>query len=202
MLGPIFIREWLTLPRRPQHYFTRALYLGALWSDKTFQALAMTVLFLVLYLCLTQALALAPRVLASFADSVPMIHADTMQYWQTTFDPFAALAEVIDPPEKSEGPSAAVRFAIAMLILSALLNGIGIMMLRVWNPSGEPIMQREVIGAAPIDPANPDRIHAAPGKARPVWANPIMWREIATRAYGRRPLLVKIAYFVVLALVC
>src|SRR5579872_2977137 len=31
MLGPIFNREWLTLPRRPAHYFTRVLYLGALW---------------------------------------------------------------------------------------------------------------------------------------------------------------------------
>src|SRR5438132_1523179 len=31
MLGPIFIREWLTLPRRSGHYFTRSLYLGALW---------------------------------------------------------------------------------------------------------------------------------------------------------------------------
>ena len=50
-------------------------------------------------------------------------------------------------------------------------------------------------------PAEPDRIHAAPGKVRPVWANPILWREIATRAYGRRPLLVKAAYFLVLGLV-
>ena len=31
MLGPIFIREWLTLPRRPAHYFARTLYLGAMW---------------------------------------------------------------------------------------------------------------------------------------------------------------------------
>src|SRR5688500_14512782 len=31
MLGPIFIREWLTLPRRSGHYFTRSLYLGGLW---------------------------------------------------------------------------------------------------------------------------------------------------------------------------
>ena len=31
MLGPIFIREWLTVPRRPRHYLTRALFLGALW---------------------------------------------------------------------------------------------------------------------------------------------------------------------------
>ena len=31
MLGPIFIREWLILPRRSRHYFTRTLYLGGLW---------------------------------------------------------------------------------------------------------------------------------------------------------------------------
>ena len=38
------------------------------------------------------------------------------------------------------------------------------------------------------------------GRSRTVGANPILWREIFTRAYGRRPLLVKTAYFVVLAL--
>src|ERR1700680_753385 len=31
MLGPIFVREWLTLPRRPRHYVMRSLYLGLLW---------------------------------------------------------------------------------------------------------------------------------------------------------------------------
>src|SRR4051794_28364880 len=31
MLGPIFIREWLTVPRRPRHYVTRALFLGTVW---------------------------------------------------------------------------------------------------------------------------------------------------------------------------
>jgi ABC-type transport system involved in multi-copper enzyme maturation permease subunit len=165
--------------------------LVALWRDKTFQALAMTVLFLVLYICLVQAMAFAPLVVES-------LDADSVRYWQTTLDPFAALNEVLDPPEVTIGMPAAARFGVAMLTLAAVLNGIGIVMLRVWNPSGEPIMQREVVGAEPNDP---DRIHAAPGKARPVWANPIMWREIATRAYGRRPLLVKTAYFVVLGLV-
>src|SRR5207253_10790124 len=36
---------------------------------------------------------------------------------------------------------------------------------------------------------------------RAVWTNPILWREIATRGYGRRPLLVKAAYFLVLGLI-
>src|SRR5437879_5547094 len=31
MLGPIFAREWLTLPRRVRHYLTRVAYLGLLW---------------------------------------------------------------------------------------------------------------------------------------------------------------------------
>ena len=31
MLGPIFNREWLTLPRRPRHYLMRSLSLGGLW---------------------------------------------------------------------------------------------------------------------------------------------------------------------------
>src|SRR5438093_5883471 len=31
MLGPIFVREWLTLPRRARHYVSRTLYLGLLW---------------------------------------------------------------------------------------------------------------------------------------------------------------------------
>src|SRR5262249_45316201 len=45
------------------------------------------------------------------------------------------------------------------------------------------------------------KAHAAPGKLRAVWANPVLWREIRTLAYGRRPLLVKFAFGVVLALI-
>jgi hypothetical protein len=37
---------------------------------------------------------------------------------------------------------------------------------------------------------------------RHIPGNPILWREIYTRAYGRRPLLVKLAYLLVLAGVC
>jgi ABC-type Na+ efflux pump permease subunit len=34
-----------------------------------------------------------------------------------------------------------------------------------------------------------------------VWENPILWREVKTLAYGRRPLLIKLAFGIVLALV-
>src|SRR5439155_26458911 len=91
-------------------------------------------------------------------------------------------------------------FTGVMLLLSAGLVAWGIARLRVWNPSGEPIMQREIPEAE--EEKDRAKAHAAPGAERAVWTNPILWREIRTLAYGRRPLLVKIAYFLVLGLIC
>src|SRR5262249_43868478 len=151
--------------------------------------LAMTVLFLVLYLCLVEALPLLP------------FDAETVMRLQIALSPRMALARVLGEPDADDRLFASLSFSGTMTVLAILLNGWGIWRLRVWNPSGEPLMQREVVGEkAAVEPD--ERVHAAPGKARPVWANPILWREIATRAYGRRPLVVKTAYLVVLGLVC
>jgi ABC-type transport system involved in multi-copper enzyme maturation permease subunit len=168
----------------------------ALWRDKTFQTLALTVLLLVLYLCLVAGLGFLP----DFFPALTPTAAAGVQQW---LDPFRALAAVLEPigeTERLAGLDPAVGFALTMLVLSMLLNLLGILRLRVWNPSGEPIIQRE----RPEEMEEMDRAkaHAAPGPVRQVWANPILWREIATRAYGRRPLLVKAAYFLVLGLVC
>jgi len=175
--------------------------LVALWRDKTFQALALTVLFLVLYPCLVQTLVLVPLV----ADAIPglagSISADTILRWQQWLRPDLAMQTVVEPEPGSEyGFPPAYGFAVAMLVASVLLNAWGMLRLRSWNPRGEPIVQRE----HPEDREGKDRAkaHAAPGPVRRVWANPILWREIATRAYGHRPLLVKAAYFVVLGLIC
>jgi hypothetical protein len=96
--------------------------------------------------------------------------------------------------------------------------------LRAWNPRGEPIQQTESEWAGEVrDPAavvarylrrskEPSREAAAldqgavlnqdapPRKidhARRVWSNPVLWREIRTRAYGTRPVLIKLGYFLV-----
>ena len=59
-------------------------------------------------------------------------------------NPFLALQSVLEPPgDEASGLSPAVGFAIAMAVLSVLLNGWGVLRLRAWNPRGEPIMQRE-----------------------------------------------------------
>jgi ABC-type Na+ efflux pump permease subunit len=175
----------------------------ALWRDRTFQSLALTVLFLVLYLCVVKGLAMLPSLSPRFTTA-------DVRTWQEWLDPFLALSTVQDPTALlSAGLSPAYGFTLVMIGLSLLLNLWGLLRLRVWNPSGEPIMQRE----QPEDAEDKERtlagdtkarvsVHAAPGALRRVGPNPILWREIYTRAYGRRPLLVKTAYFVVLALIC
>ena len=42
-------------------------------------------------------------------------------------------------------------------------------------------------------------VHRAPGKVREVWDNPVLWREICTRAYGKKVLIIRLAYWVVFA---
>jgi ABC-type transport system involved in multi-copper enzyme maturation permease subunit len=176
--------------------------LVALWRDKTFQALALTVLFLVLYFCLVRGLAFLPSLAEQFSGSAGALDAQAVAAWQTWLDPFEAFQSVLEPPPGGGAPAIppAYGYVGVMLLFSVVLNAVGIWKLRVWNPSGEPIMQRE----RPEDLEEIDRAkaHAAPGKVRRVWSNPILWREIATRAYGRRPLLVKSAYAVVLGLIC
>jgi ABC-type Na+ efflux pump permease subunit len=171
----------------------------ALWRDRTFQALALTVLFLVLYLCLVRGLGL-----------LPLPGGLEARDWQPWLDPFLAL-ETVHDPLGYEGARIAPAYGCAAVMLgfSVVLNGWGLLRLRVWNPSGEPIMQRERPedeGTGPDASLEPekDRVsaHAAPGAVRHVEINPILWREVYTRAYGRRPLLVKSAYSVVLFLIC
>jgi ABC-type transport system involved in multi-copper enzyme maturation permease subunit len=176
--------------------------LVALWRDKTFQSLALTVLFLVLYFLLVQGLTVLPALGQWLSGSDDFAPGLAVGHWQMWLDPFEAFKSVLEAPGKEGGPAFAPAYGYAgvMVLLSVLLNAWSIWKLRVWNPSGEPVMQRE----RPEDLEEKDRAlaHAAPGKVRQVWSNPILWREIATRAYGRMPLLIKLAYAVVLGLIC
>jgi ABC-type Na+ efflux pump permease subunit len=174
--------------------------LVALWRERTFQALALSVLAIALYLAGVQAVAaVGPSLL-------PAVDWDAVHAW---VNPFAALRAVLDPPPGGwAGLPPAYGFALVMLTLAVLLNAVGLAKLRKWNPSGEPVMQREGPGEDPEANLNPDELkafrakaHAAPGKLRDVTGNPVLWRETHTLAYGRRPLLIKLAYGLVMALV-
>ncbi len=174
--------------------------LVALWRERTFQALALSVLFLVLYFCLALSIGVVGPMIAADADW-PTI--------QAYFDPVRAMATVIQAP--AEGWSSlppAYGFALTMLGFCTLMNLFGMSKLRKWNPSGEPIIQREGKDHDPEANLSQDQLkdfrskaHAAPGDVRGIWENPILWREINTLAYGRRPVLVKVAFGIVLALI-
>lgn len=174
--------------------------LVALWRERTFQALALSVLFIALYLSLTQAVGAVGPMLPGAVDW------GLVQSW---IDPFLAMRSVLDPPPGGwTGLPPAYGFALVMLGWCVVLNGIGIARLRRWNPSGEPVMQREGPTEDPEANLSPEELkafrskaHAAPGAVRQVWENPVLWREVRTLAYGRRPLLVKLAFGVVLALI-
>ena len=165
--------------------------LVALWRERTFQALALAVLALVFYLLIVQSVGLIGRAVGS-------------DWSQATawLDPFTAMMYVLEPTADGPAIPPAYGFAFTMLVLSVALNGFGIWKLRQWNPSGEPIQQREAPDDTDDSPEVRAKAHAAPGEVRQVWANPILWREIRTLAYGRRPVLVKVAFGIVTALIC
>lgn len=171
--------------------------LVALWRERTFQALALSVLFLVLYVCVAQGVGVVGPLLVGGMDWT------VVRAW---FDPFAAMQSVLEPPPGGwAGLAPSYGFVVVMLGWCVVLNGVGIWKLRKWNPSGEPIMQRETPTVEETDESieleKRAKAHAAPGLIRAVWKNPILWREIRTLAYGRRPLLVKVAFAVVLTLI-
>ena len=85
--------------------------LVALWRDRTFQALALTVLFLVLYLCVVNGLTALPLL-------TPRLPAKEIGRWQEWLDPFRALAVVQDPSSLLESRlSPAYGFALVMLAI-------------------------------------------------------------------------------------
>jgi ABC-type transport system involved in multi-copper enzyme maturation permease subunit len=177
----------------------------ALWRERTFQSLALTVLYLGLYLLLVRGLIVLPQL-------VPGVTAEHVQAVQQWLEPFLALSSAHQADLSGKlHLTPAYGFVLVMLGFAVLLSLAGVWKLRVWNPSGEPIIQRE----RPEEAEDKERallqagkkesrvsVHAAPGAVRHVDGNPILWREINTRAYGRRPFMVKLAYVIVLGLIC
>ncbi|MES2792467.1 MAG: ABC transporter permease [Planctomycetota bacterium] len=151
----------------------------AFWREKTFQTLAYSVLGLVLFVGLIEALraVVGPT---SFAGE-----------WLSLANPLRGLLLVIDPlatTSLSGGvASHPLSYVLAMLGLAAGLSAFTIARLRVWNPSD----QRS-------QPTAPEGVSEERRKAytRKVWHNPIIWREICTSAYGRKVFVIKLAYLV------
>lgn len=148
--------------------------LVAYWREKTFQTLAVSVLGAVLFLGVIQAL--ASYVTGSAGD------------WISALNPYAALNQLIDPFSSVVGTGVAkvsgLKSVIMLLTLSAVLNIATTFSLRHWNTLrySRPREEKE---------AKTGELRV---QTRQIWANPVLWREIRTRAYGKKMLAIKGAY--------
>jgi ABC-type transport system involved in multi-copper enzyme maturation permease subunit len=151
--------------------------LVAFWREKTFQTIAIGVLGLALFIGLLEAL----RALAGPGPLAEIVG------W---LNPYRALGSLLDPladPAVSSPTLSIWQSVLSLSLLAAALAGGTILRLRHWNPS------KWVYEQARKADARERKVH------RTVWENAVIWREIRTRAYGRKIVLIKLAYFVLAA---
>lgn len=223
----------------------------ALWRDRTFQSVSLTILMVVFSVVAVEGLAaLAPGVEVL---GIPLVEA---------LNPYRAMLAVLDPASGRAGVVGRTSLVYIALRLgfAAALIALGAHKLRTWNPGrAGPREPREAVELAAVEespieiaeeagrelvavatvhadahrrgraalraggdgaperpvPAVPApggtglhvprrahrRISAPPGRYRRPWTNPVLWRELRTRAYGTRPLIIKGAYLLVAALI-
>ena len=150
--------------------------LVAFWREKTFQTLAISVLGLMMFLGLVEGIS------AVFAGSPLGATAELL-------NPFRALGQLLDPlsrPDVAVPTVTAWPSVVALLALATVLTTVTIARLRVWNPSKSVHESAAAEDSEGTQKAR--RVH------RVVSEEPVAWREICTRAYGRKIVFIKAAY--------
>jgi ABC-type transport system involved in multi-copper enzyme maturation permease subunit len=195
----------------------------ALWREKTYQSLATTMLVLVLWLAAWRMVG-AGLVGAGWWGIVCESWAAMFSPWEAVLE--AARPYVEGDPALGILGTPVHGYLIVAVGLAAILNGAAVAMVRIWNPSRQArsfrredeTWHRASIWGAEYDlaqeakqaqpTAGEGHVAAAPGDREPrqvrhsrkVWDNPIVWREICTWAYGRKILVVRLAYLVLFGL--
>ena len=161
-----------------------------LWREKTFQAIALTVLAMLMYVGLGE---IAAEALTQAPESVRLAVSPPRALFAAA-SPLASLSD-----DTARG---VMLFFVTSLVLSLVVLMIGVARVRVWNPSREVRMkatEAESSEEAAAQDAAPESWKArAP---RPVWSNPILWREIRTWAYGRKIVVIRMAFLLFFALI-
>jgi len=160
-----------------------------MWREKTFQAIALTVLLLLMYVGIGE---LVAESFAGLPEAVALAISPTRALFAAA-SPMASLSG-----ETAMGMTLFVAVAAAM---SCVVLGIGVVKVRIWNPS------REVRLKAP----EPETSEEADAEATPtswkaraprqVWDNPILWREVCTWAYGRKVMLIRFGFVLFFAII-
>ena len=175
--------------------------LFALWREKTFQALAMSTLVLVLWVGAWEIVAARPGDSTFFGASAAT--------WAVTMSPWRAVQEAALPRfERLPGGAFAdpVLLNVACSLCAAMiLNLVSIVRVRTWNLAREARPGRsDAEDEAHIGPQIESRrlasVHSSGGHIRPVWENPILWREVRTWVFGKKVLVIRAAYLAVFLL--
>jgi len=186
----------------------------AFWREKTFQAIAVTLLSVAIWLAAGEAIRFG---------SVPGISSQAstvISPASTVISPIRAIWQVAQPIPRSTANSPLGVWEQALLSSSVLLGGavllmgLSILRLRVWNPNRE---RRKVSAEYSDEVAVADpTLEAVGAQAAPagrtikswksrdprsMWSNPILWREMRTWAYGKKVLIIRVAYLILAACV-
>jgi hypothetical protein len=186
----------------------------AFWREKTFQAIAVTLLSVAIWLAAGEAIRFG---------SVPGISSQASRVVSpasTVISPIRAIWQVAQPIPRSTANSPLGVWEQALLSSSVLLGGavllmgLSILRLRVWNPNRE---RRKVSAEYSDEVAVADpTLEAVGAQAAPagrtikswksrdprsMWSNPILWREMRTWAYGKKVLIIRVAYLILAACV-
>ncbi len=177
----------------------------AFWREKTFQSITVTMLVIALWLAICEVMA---------SGTVGFLPSKIAKL----FSPIRAIMDVTQPiasesvvPFGLPGGNAMLS-GMVLLGIALALTFLSIRMLRIWNPSRE---QRGGKFDSEESEIEPHKTNAADttldglvksGKSqrqvkawksrtpRKVWNNPVLWREMRTWAYGRKVLLIRLAY--------
>jgi hypothetical protein len=158
-----------------------------LWREKTFQAIAMTVLGLLTYLGIGEILA------TQWVNAPAAV--------QLSVSPIRALAAAASPMASilAETFSAIAVFVVTNLVLSGVVLLIGINRVRVWNPSRE--LRLKNTEEEDKTKAEDKQISWKAREPKSVWSNPVLWREVCTWAYGRKVVVIRVAFFMLFCLI-
>ena len=143
----------------------------AFWKDTTFQALAITTFALVAWVAIGEVV--AGRFGAAVGAQV---------------SPARAVFAAITPT----GGNTLLPFLAVAAALIVAANIVAVSRVRAWNTTQEVRRQPEAAGGAA-------RAVLAKRPSRVVWDNPVLWREICTRAHGKALLLVRLAWLLLFA---
>jgi ABC-type transport system involved in multi-copper enzyme maturation permease subunit len=152
--------------------------LVAFWREKTFQTLAICLIGMVLWVAAVEG------VVALSGGG------DGLVKWIGSLNPLRAVLSILDPFNVPLWGRAAATSVAELSTLAVVLVVATMAQLRIWNPS------RGVTESRTQAESESERTRAA----RSVWNAPVLWREMRTRAYGRKVALIKLAYLLMAGL--